>query len=86
MDATGRDIPKVKWKVLYADSEEVLAEDAAADRAFDGRPETFWHSRWDGTKDPLPQQLVIDLGEEQLVGGIRYLPRQDRNHGRIGRD
>lgn len=83
VDAVGRNIPKAGWKVLYADSEEVLAEDASADRILDGRSETFWHTRWDGTKDPLPHHLVIDLGEEYPITGVRYLPRQDKPHGRI---
>ncbi len=84
VDAVGRNIPKANWKILYADSEEVLAEDASADRILDGRPETFWHTRWDGDKDPLPHHLVIDLGEEYPITGVRYLPRQDMPNGRIG--
>jgi beta-galactosidase len=66
VDAAGQNISKAGWKILYADSEEVLAEDASDDRVLDGRAETFWHTRWDGTKDPLPHHLVIDLG-----GGTR---------------
>jgi hypothetical protein len=50
----------------------------------DRRPESFWHTRWDGTKDPLPHQIVIDLGQEFSVGEVRYLARQDKDHGRIG--
>jgi len=45
---------------------------------------TFWHSRRDGTKDPLPHQIVIDLRQEDAVGEVRYLARQDQHHGRIG--
>lgn len=84
VDAAGQNIPKAGWRILYADSEEVLAEDASADRVLDGRSETFWHTRWDGSKDPLPHHLVIDLGEEHALTGVRYLPRQDKPHGRIG--
>ncbi len=84
LDAGGRSIPRAGWKILYADSEEVFGEDASADRVLDRRPESFWHSRWDGTKDPLPHQIVIDLGQEYPVGEVRYLARQDKPHGRIG--
>ena len=62
----------------------MVAEDGSADRVLDGIPETFWHSRWEGGKDPLPHRLVIDLGEATQVSGIQYLPRQDKAHGRIG--
>jgi len=27
--------------------------------------------------------MVIDLGQEQVVTGLRYLPRQDQASGRI---
>jgi len=78
VDAGGRSIPRAEWRILYADSEEVFGEDASADRALDGQPGTFWHSRWDGTKDPLPHQIVIDLGQEYAVGEVRYLARRSR--------
>jgi len=84
VDASGKLIPRNAWKLIYADSEEVLAEDASADRILDGRPETFWHTRWDGAKEPLPHHIVIDLGKDYEVAGLRYLPRQDQINGRIG--
>lgn len=32
----------------------------------------------------MPHQIVIDLGQEDAVGEVRYLTRQDMPHGRIG--
>ena len=84
VDASGASLPRAEWRIVYADSEELFGDDGTADRALDGQPDTFWHSRWDGTKDPLPHQLVLDLGHEYEVGEVRYLARQDRDHGRIG--
>lgn len=83
LDATGVAVPNTGMRILYASSEEVLAEDGSADRLLDGRPETFWHSRWEGGEDKHPHQVVLDLGREQLIGGVRYLPRQDQENGRI---
>jgi beta-galactosidase len=84
LDGVGREIPRGGWKILYADSEELLAEDGSGDNVLDGRPESFWHTRWDGAKEPLPHHLVIDLGEERVLGGFTYLPRQDQPNGRVG--
>jgi beta-galactosidase len=49
-------------------------------------PRTFWHAErtdWDRLKTPPPHHLVIDLGREREVAGLRYLPRSDSENGRI---
>jgi Glycosyl hydrolase family 59/F5/8 type C domain/Domain of Unknown Function (DUF1080) len=46
--------------------------------AIDGRPESFWHSRF-GPSLPLPQSLTIDLGSVREVDGLTYQPRLDNN-------
>ncbi len=73
---------KLEAKVLEADSEDREHENVAAN-AIDGNPETFWHTRWGETNDPLPHHLVIDLGRPVRLKGITYLPRQDQANGRI---
>lgn len=70
-------------QIVYADSEEVLAEDGAADNLLDEMSDTFWHTEWGVAKPSHPHQVVIDLGSEQTVSGVRYLPRQDSANGRI---
>ena len=78
-------IPQQSFRLLSASSEETVKEDARAARAFDGKPETFWHSRYSGGVAQYPHELQIDLGATWLVEGLRYLPRQDNNeNGRIG--
>ncbi len=69
-------------KVIQVDSEDVMNGNPA-ENALDGDPATFWHTRWQPETDPLPHQLVIDLGKETTVRGISYLPRQDNPNGRV---
>ncbi len=69
-------------KVIEADSEDSAHGNVAAD-AIDGDPETFWHTRWEPSNDPMPHHLVIDMGRTITLKGITYLPRQDGQNGRI---
>jgi hypothetical protein len=74
---------KLEAKVVEVDSEDPDHANVAAN-AIDGNPETFWHTRWgEGTNDPMPHHLVIDLGRQVRLRGITYLPRQDMATGRI---
>jgi hypothetical protein len=69
-------------KIIRVDSEDQANGNVAAN-VLDGDPATFWHSRWQPQTDPMPHELVIDLGREQSLQGITYLPRQDQANGRI---
>ncbi len=79
----GKDLPRDAWKVVYADSEEVDADDDRADNVLDLQAATFWHTQWDAAQPKHPHQIVLDLGSEQTVTGLRCLPRQDQANGRI---
>jgi len=83
LGADGKDLPREAWKVVYADSEETDNDDGRADNVFDLQSTTFWHTEWSAAKPRHPHQVVIDLGDEEAVGGLRYLPRQDSPNGRI---
>lgn len=83
VDASGKTLPRKGWKVVYVDSEENLAEGAPAEMAFDGDTETFWHTLWSAPHTSHPHTLVLDLGAEQEISGVRLLPRQDSANGRI---
>ena len=76
-------LPRHNWNIVYADSEEVLAEDGGGDNVLDSRPDTFWHTQWGAAKPKHPHWLVIDLGREETISGLRYLPRQDKTNGQI---
>lgn len=82
-DENGKEIPRNKWKVVYADSEEVESEDGRSDNVFDLQSTTYWHTQYSGTSDAFPHQIVIDLGSIKNVSGMKFLPRQDSSNGQI---
>jgi beta-galactosidase len=83
LNSAGKTIPRHDWKVLYADSEENLAEGAEAEKAIDGDPDSFWHTLWSAPHPSHPHTLVLDLGADYELAGVRLLPRQDSANGRI---
>lgn len=80
IDANGNVISTQNWKVVYADSEEITAGNFAADRVYDNQESTFWHTQYvgEGKNSEHPHQIVIDLGTETTITGMRYLPRSDQ--------
>jgi beta-galactosidase len=77
-------LSSLKWKVLYAESEEITAGNFGADRIFDQQESTFWQTQSIGAKPPYPHQVVLDLGSIEMIKGFRYLPRSDKkNDGMI---
>ncbi len=67
---------------LTCDSEQ---GGSGINNAFDGSPETIWHSNY-GKKDPEhthPYTITIDLGRLAAVNGLGYLPRQNFGNGSI---
>jgi beta-galactosidase len=83
LDASGKEIPRNKWKVLYADSEETEGDDGKADNIFDLQSTSIWHTQWQDNSPAHPHQVVIDLGKNMEISGLKYLPRQDSPNGRI---
>ncbi|RMF86917.1 MAG: hypothetical protein D6736_13990 [Nitrospinota bacterium] len=69
-------IPQEEMQVVWVDSEELVAEDGAAENAIDGDPTTIWHTEWAQADPPPPHELLLDLGAYYWVEGFRYLPRQ----------
>ena len=70
-------IPPTGWTVVYVSSQETGGENGAAINAFDGNPDTLWHSKWTSPVAPPPHDIRIDLGSAQTIQGFQYLPRQD---------
>ena len=62
------------WTVKYASSEEDNGNHLG-DKVFDLQESTYWQTV-KGTE--FPHLLVIDLGSEQTVRGIEYLPRAEQ--------
>lgn len=83
LDASGNLLPREQWSVVYADSHETQGEAAQAGLVMDNQPTTYWHTKWQGDNPKHPHMIVLDLGKVQKLSGFRYLPRQDRENGRI---
>ncbi len=65
------------WKLIHISSESQSNGKVAAN-AIDGDPRTHWHTQFRPQLAEHPHELVIDLGAEATISGIRYLARQDR--------
>jgi hypothetical protein len=72
-------LPQSGWRLHYVDSQETTGENGAAVNAFDGNPNTFWHTEWYNSNPPHPHEIQINLGDTYLISGLLYLPRQDGN-------
>ena len=70
----GQRISREPWTVKYASSEEDNGNHLG-DKVFDLQESTYWQTV-KGTD--FPHLLVIDLGSEQHVSGIEYLPRAEQ--------
>ena len=74
LDENGRPLPREDWKFVYADSEETRSGNRTADKVYDRQESTFWQTV-DNTA--FPHQLIIDLGGQHKVTGLRMLPRAE---------
>ena len=68
---------------LAADSEETVGEDGAMGNVADEDPSTFWHTEWYSSSPGYPHWIVLDLGSEQDICSLVYLPRQDAAVGQV---
>ena len=75
LDNKGQRLSREPWTAKYADSESAKQENRTADKTFDLQESTYW-STMKGS--PYPHLLVIDLGSEQTLTGIDYLPRAEQ--------
>ncbi len=69
-------ISNARWRIAEASSASEF-NGKLPQNAIDGDPRTIWHSRWQGELAKHPHEIVIDLGAEYRISGIRYLARQD---------
>ena len=72
--ADGKRISREPWTTKYANSEE---EDGnhTGDKVYDLQESTYWQTEKSAT---LPHLLVIDLGSEQAISALEYLPRAEQ--------
>ena len=83
MDQHGKAVSAINWKVLYADSEEVIASGSSADKIFDLQESIIWQTQKSGKTPAHPHTVVIDMGENVTVSGFRALPRTDKSKSGI---
>jgi hypothetical protein len=70
--------------VSSAQNQEGDAKNRQPKFAIDGDRQTLWHSRWKEPAARWPHWIAIDLQSEELISGIRVLPRQTwQRHGDV---
>lgn len=72
--ADGKRISREPWTTKYANSEEENGNHTG-DKVYDLQESTYWQTEKSAT---LPHLLVIDLGSEQTVSALEYLPRAEQ--------
>lgn len=75
LGADGNRLSREPWRVKFVDSEDAENGNKTADKIYDLQESTYW-STCKGV--PFPHVLVIDLGSEQTLTGIQYLPRAEQ--------
>ena len=80
----GETLDRAGWKIS-ASSEERVGEDGSITNAIDGKPGTYWHSRYSSRAATVPHSIVVDLGRAERLGGLRYLPRAGGGNGTMAR-
>jgi hypothetical protein len=68
------------WVVSdYSSQEDNDGEGAGNGRVwntFDGKPDTFWHTCWNGCTAVPPNYFIIDMLESKEINGIIFTQRQ----------
>ena len=72
LNPAGERMSRETWSIDYADSEDLISGNNSADKIFDLQESTFWQSE---SNAGFPQRIVINLGQEETIAGIEYLPR-----------
>jgi uncharacterized repeat protein (TIGR03806 family) len=74
-DCDPAEVHQAQYTLESVDSEQAASHLAV--NAFDGNPNTFWHTQYVGGNPGHPHEIVLDLEDTLEVAGFRYLPRQD---------
>lgn len=70
----GSRLSREPWTVKYADSENEIGNHTG-DKVYDLQESTYWQTQRGAD---FPHLLVIDLGSEQTVKALEYLPRAEQ--------
>ena len=72
--ADGKRLSREPWTTKYANSEEENGNHTG-DKVFDLQESTYWQTEKGAS---APHLLVIDLGSEETISAIEYLPRAEQ--------
>ena len=75
LGADGKRLSREPWTVKYVSSEDCENGNQTGDKVYDLQESTYWSSA-KGVK--YPHILVLDLGGEQTITAIEYLPRAEQ--------
>lgn len=73
------------WKIIDFSSQEVNGEGPVNGRVgcvLDNKPDTYWHTQWQGASPGPPHFITIDMGEIRTVHGLSFLARQSDGGGK----
>ena len=70
----GKRISREPWTTKYANSEEENGNHTG-DKVYDLQESTYWQTEKSAS---LPHLIVIDLGSQQTVSALEYLPRAEQ--------
>ena len=70
-----------KWKLHAFSSEQIWNEKAT--NAFDGNPDTFWHTQYKDGEPGYPHSISCFLEGEKTLVGVLTVQRQDMPNGRV---
>lgn len=73
------ELDKAEFKVTASSQQN----DSKISNAFDGSPETMWHSDWSNEAIKHPYTIDIDVGKVAALNGLGYLPRDNFGNGAI---
>ncbi|MFD2036952.1 discoidin domain-containing protein [Belliella marina] len=71
------ELDKNNWTILDFSSEETSGEGSTGriSDVIDGKPETYWHSRWTSNASDYPHHFTIDMSQIQAVNGLSITQR-----------
>lgn len=79
---TSRDLPMDDMTAVAGNEQAITGAEGPASNVLDNNASTIWHTAWNGSLR-ADQYITINLGKEQDVAGLRYLPRTSGNNGII---
>ncbi|MGY9003846.1 MAG: discoidin domain-containing protein, partial [Rhodospirillales bacterium] len=72
-----------KIKLIECSSQNTNIEDGRGLNAFDGNPQSSWHSQWSGARPTHPHHVTVELESSIELNGFSYLPRVDGRPGGV---